>query len=160
LVSGNAELSAAIEMNANGLIKFKEDYIPIDWTTLPIDPSVSGGNYYKHALYNLISASDAYPSGGLITSGIMCIGSIHNNSFRYIISNRVLSTSLDAHLKSGSPCVGTGINLSATFTELNTDIAGVTREAVWDIGAYKYIASSLRNLFREIYYYRNITIGS
>jgi len=158
LVSGNAELSAAIEMDTNGLIKFKESYITTDWTSVPIQPS--GGNYYKHSLYNIVSASDSHPSGSLITSGVMCIGSIHNNSFLYNISERILSTSLNAHLKTGSVCISAGVNLSGSFTELNTDIAGLTRDAVWDIGAYKYIASSLRNLFREIYYYRNITIGS
>ncbi len=159
LVSGSAELSAAIEMDTNGLIKFKDNYITTDWSSVPIQPS--GGNYYKDAFYNLISASDSHPSGGLITSGIMCIGSIHNNnSFLYSISERVLNTTLNAHLKAGSPCISAGFNLSSEFSELNTDIAGVTRDSVWDIGAYKYIASSLRNLFREIYYYRNITIGS
>lgn len=39
----------------------------------------------------------------------------------------------DFHLRSDSPAVGAGTDLSATFT---TDFNGVTRSAPWDLGAY------------------------
>lgn len=40
-------------------------------------------------------------------------------------------------LKAGSPAIGAGTDLSATFT---TDITGATRTTPWDIGAFKYIS--------------------
>ncbi len=42
-------------------------------------------------------------------------------------------------LTAGSPCIGTAVDLSGTFT---TDKNGATRTAPWDMGAFKYIAPS------------------
>lgn len=39
----------------------------------------------------------------------------------------------------GSSVIGTGVDLSATFT---TDLTGATRTVPWDIGAYKYLGVS------------------
>jgi hypothetical protein len=49
------------------------------------------------------------------------------------------SSGFDAHLASGSPCIGAGLNLSSTF---NCDCAGTARPSsgAWDLGAY--VASS------------------
>jgi hypothetical protein len=50
-------------------------------------------------------------------------------------------TNKDFHLKSSSPCIGVGTDLSATFT---TDIDGETRPTgagTWDIGADEYVAA-------------------
>lgn len=40
------------------------------------------------------------------------------------------------HLTAGSPCIGTGVDLSLYFT---TDKAGSARTAPWDMGTYAYI---------------------
>jgi hypothetical protein len=47
------------------------------------------------------------------------------------------SSSFDAHLSTGSPAVGYGLNFSSTFT---TDMAGSPRPPAgpWDVGAYAY----------------------
>jgi hypothetical protein len=44
----------------------------------------------------------------------------------------------DFHLKSSSPCIGVGTDLSGTFT---VDIDGETRTGTWDIGADEYVAA-------------------
>jgi hypothetical protein len=50
-------------------------------------------------------------------------------------------STLDAHLKSGSPAVQSALNLSSTFT---TDMAGNPRQSAgaWDSGVYKYGSTS------------------
>lgn len=50
-----------------------------------------------------------------------------------------VDTSNDYSLQSGSPAIGAGTDLSATFTD---DITGATRSAPWDIGAYEYDGST------------------
>jgi hypothetical protein len=45
------------------------------------------------------------------------------------------------HLNSGSPAIGTGVNLTSLgITALNSDASGVARPAVaaWDIGAIQF----------------------
>src|SRR5215831_10478923 len=50
-------------------------------------------------------------------------------------------SAFDAHLTSGSPAIGAGLNLSSTFT---TDMTGAARPSsgAWDLGAYAYGSSS------------------
>ena len=45
------------------------------------------------------------------------------------------SSLFDFHLKRGSPCAGTGLDLSLQF---NTDITGETRSGRWTIGPYQF----------------------
>ena len=42
---------------------------------------------------------------------------------------------MDYHLKTNSPAIGVGADLSTSFT---ADLDGQTRTVPWDIGAYKY----------------------
>jgi hypothetical protein len=47
------------------------------------------------------------------------------------------------HLAAGSPCIGSGLDLSVYFT---TDKDGATRTIPWDIGTYTYLVYTLRRL--------------
>lgn len=122
--SGDVELASAIEM-VDGLIRFKTNYITTDWSTLPAVPT-GGGYVPADAPYNqtgLVLIKDHFTG-----PAILMIGSQHNNSFHYTISDRILSTEQNAYLKIGSSCVGTGVVLDlVAFPELTYDITGKSR---------------------------------
>jgi hypothetical protein len=110
---------------------------------------------YGNGLYGIYSY-DAHGSGVVFDHNL----SYGNGSGNYTFSNggsdytytlgtmltvdprlaNETSSGFDAHLATGSPAIGAGLNLSAYFT---TDNSGAARPASgsWDLGAYRYASA-------------------
>lgn len=81
---------------------------------------------------------------------------IHSHKAAAIADLKFVNTSgyplacqtMDLHLLSGSPAIGTGVDLSSRFT---TDKDGVTRPvgSGWDVGAYEYVSTEVGRLKDE-----------
>jgi hypothetical protein len=121
----------------------------------------TGAQAYSNTVYNMATAclrTDGTSSGAVFRNNICsnttatpvsdggsgstfsnslcsssCIGS--NNPPTESAATTFISPGSDFHLKAGSRAIGSGADLSATFT---VDYANTPRTSPWDIGAYKY----------------------
>lgn len=94
---------------------------------------------YGAASQNYANSNSATGSAGYISQAAWrALGyEAHSPTYDSAAANPNFSASYVPRPSSGA--IGTGVDLSATFT---TDLAGYTRTVPWDIGAYKYVSPS------------------